>query len=118
MVLSVGTGSNIWGKNLGRLLMDNLKFLHHTSFTNVKALSIPNSVWFTNISLKYHPTLLSIAQFCLVNVSTYSMDLKLKVVRPWAYLWVDSQVIRPWSYSHSQGSLTCGETRYDGLDGL
>ena len=91
-----------------RLVMENSKIHHNTYFTNVNALSVPNSVWFPNISLKYHPTLLYIAQFCLVNVLTCSMDLKFNVLRPWSYLWVDSPVKRPWSYS--QGGLTCGES--------
>ena len=59
--------------------MENSKFHHHTYFTNANALSVPNSVWFPNISLKYCPTLLYVTQFCLVNVLTCSMDMKLNV---------------------------------------
>ena len=59
--------------------MENSKFHHHTYFTNVNALSVPNSVWFPIISLKYHSSLLYVAQFYLVNVLTCSLDIKLNV---------------------------------------
>ena len=38
------------------------------------------------------------------------MDMKLNVIRSWAYLWVVSPVTRPWSCS--QGGLICGESWY------